>query len=81
MAQVEIITVSKKGQVVLHKNVREEMRIGDGSKLLLVEKSGKATLTKIDPLLQENLSTVLASEKSLAKDWLSKQEEEAWKDL
>jgi len=81
MAQVEIITVSKKGQVVLPKNVREEMRIGDGSKLLLVEKSGKATLTKIDPLLQENLSTVLASEKSLAKDWLSKQEEEAWKDL
>ncbi len=77
MTQVEIITVSKKGQVVLPKKTREEMAIEQGSKLLLVEKSGKIILTKVDQLLEEEFSTMLASEKSLAKDWLSKEEEEA----
>jgi len=81
MTQVEIITVSKKGQVVLPKNVREEMRVSQGSKLLLVEKEGKATLSKLDALVKDKSFTLLASEKSLAKDWLSKEEEEAWKDL
>jgi len=85
MTQVEIITVSKKGQVVLPKNVREQMHIGDGSKLLLVQKDNKVTLSKVDSLLKEDdhekLVTALASEKALAKDWLSKEEDEAWKDL
>ncbi len=81
MTQVEIITVSKKGQVVLPKNVREEMRLSQGSKLLLVEKGGKVTLSKLDSLLRDKSFSLLASEKSLAKDWLSKEEDETWKDL
>jgi len=32
-------------------------------------------------LIKKNHSTLLASEKSLAKDWLSKKEEKAWKNL
>ena len=81
MTQVEIITVSEKGQVVLPKRIREEMKIDKGSRLLLVEKEGKATLSKLDTLMKDKSFTLLASEKSLAKDWLSKEEEEAWKDL
>ena len=81
MTQVEIITVSKKGQVVLPKRIREEMKIDKGSRLLLVEKEGKATLSKLDTLMKDKSFTLLASEKSLAKDWLSKEEEDAWKDL
>ena len=81
MTQVEIITVSRKGQVVLPKNVREEMRVNQGSKLLLIEKEGRVTLSKLDTLLKDKSFTLLTSEKSLAKDWLSKEEEKAWKDL
>lgn len=81
MSEVEVVTVSEKGQIVLPKKVRSEMRVGKGSKLLLVEKQGKVTLTKVDNLLKGNLFTVLASEKALAKDWLSEEEEEAWKNL
>jgi len=86
MEQVEIITVSKKGQVVLPKDVREQLHIGQGSKLLLIQKNNKMTLSKVENLLEkqavnENLFSALASEKSLAKDWLSKEEEKAWKDL
>lgn len=81
MSEVEIITVSEKGQIVLPKKVRDEMRVSKGCKLLLVEKQGKVTLTKADNLLKGNLFTMLASEKALAKDWLSDEEEEAWKNL
>jgi AbrB family looped-hinge helix DNA binding protein len=86
MTQAEIITVSKKGQVVLPKDIREELGIETGTKLFLVQKKDKLTLTKIDSLLEkekreEGLFTTLASEKSLAKSWLSKEEDEAWKGL
>jgi hypothetical protein len=30
---------------------------------------------------KEGILTALASEKALAKDWLSKEEDEAWKNL
>jgi len=86
MTQMEIITVSKKGQVVLPKKVREKLHIDQGSKLLLVEKDDKLTLSKVESLLagdkeSENLFSALASEKALAKGWLTKEEGEAWKDL
>lgn len=86
MTQVEIITVSKKGQVVLPKEVREELSIVSGSKLFLVQKKGEVTLRKVESLIgkekdNEKLFTALASEKSLAKSWLSKKEDDAWKDL
>ena len=32
-------------------------------------------------LMKDSLQLMQASEKSLAKDWLSKEEDEAWKDL
>ncbi len=32
-------------------------------------------------LMNDSLQLSIASEKSLAKDWLSKDEDEAWKDL
>jgi hypothetical protein len=32
-------------------------------------------------LMKDSLQSMMASEKSLAKDWLTKEEDEAWKDL
>jgi hypothetical protein len=32
-------------------------------------------------LMKDSLHLMLASEKSLGKDWLTKEEDEAWKDL
>lgn len=81
MTEMEIITLSKKGQIVIPKKVRKELRVDKGSKMLLIEKNGKITLIKCNDLKEEEFSTLFASEKSLAKDWLSKEEEEAWKDL
>jgi AbrB family looped-hinge helix DNA binding protein len=81
MTEVQIITLSKKGQIVLPKKVRDELRVEQGSKLLLVEREGKVTLTKLDNLLKKKSSTLLLSEKSLARDWLLPEEDEAWNNL
>jgi hypothetical protein len=32
-------------------------------------------------LMKDSVQLMMASEKSLGKDWLSKEEDEAWKDL
>ena len=81
MGNVEIITLSEKGQVVLPKKVRDDLKLKQGTKLLLVEKSGKICLTKADALFKEKNASAILSEKSLAKAWLSKEEDEAWKCL
>jgi AbrB family looped-hinge helix DNA binding protein len=81
MNRIEIVTVSKKGQMVLPKAVRKQIGIKQGSRLLLIQKNNQLTLKKIDSQLEEKLFTAFASEKILAKDWLSKEEEKAWKTL
>lgn len=42
----------------------------------ILSKSGSSELT-----MDDTIETQLASEKTLAKDWLSEHEEEVWKDL
>jgi hypothetical protein len=37
--------------------------------------------TLLSALMKDTEALMLASEKSLAKDWLSKEEDAAWKDL
>jgi len=56
MTQAEIITVSKKGQIVLPKDIRETLGIISGSKLFLVQREDKLTLTKIESLLEKEQS-------------------------
>jgi len=38
-------------------------------------------LIKLNEINKEKLETAILSEKSLKEDWLSPEEEEAWKDL
>jgi hypothetical protein len=48
---------------------------------LLIDKYGEELLEpKLRPL-DEKMSTALATEKVLAKDWNNKEDEEAWRDL
>ena len=74
MSNVEIVTVSERGQIVLPKKTREKMKVSKGTKLLLVESNGKLTISKIDDLVKkkkisEGIETFIASEKTLKKDW------------
>jgi len=71
--QIETTKMSSKGQVVIPLEMRRD--IMQGEKLIVIRKNDEIIIKKSIP---ENL---LLSHKSLAKTWLSKEEDEAWKDL
>lgn len=82
MALVEIksATITEKGQIAIPKNIRTTEGFKTGSKIAILVFEDRVELR---PMIQvsEKMATAIASEKVLAKDWNSKEDEEAWKDL
>jgi len=70
---IETTKMSSRGQVVIPLEIRAGIKEGD--KLIVIRKNDDIILKKSIP---EN---ALLSEKSFAKTWLNKKEDEAWKDL
>lgn len=71
--QIDITKMSSRGQVVIPLDMRKD--INEGDKLIVIRKNDEI-------ILKKSVSEwTLLSEKSLSKVWLSKEEDEAWKDL
>ncbi len=71
--KIDTTKMSSRGQVVIPLEMRKDIK--EGEKLLVIEKEDEIILKKTIP------EKLLLSQKSLAKSWLSKEEDEAWKDL
>lgn len=73
-------TITGKGQISIPKDIRDQGNFEIGSKVAIVTFDDRI---EIRPLREfnEKLFPALASEYVLAKDWLTKEEDEAWKDL
>ncbi len=69
-------TITEKGQIAIPKDLRKIEGFKAGSKLVILAFKDHVELR---PMKQ--VATMLASEKSLAKDWLSKEENKRWKHL
>jgi AbrB family looped-hinge helix DNA binding protein len=80
LLEMRTATVTEKGQIAIPKNMRTLEGIKEGTKIAILAFENKIELR---PLKQfnEKMFPALASEKSLAKDWLTKEEDEAWKHL
>ncbi len=80
LIEIKSATITKQGQIAIPKDIRELEGFEEGSKIAIL---AFADHVELRPLKQMNQVpfTALASEKSLAKDWLSKEDEEAWKNL
>ena len=90
LTMLETTKVSSKGQIVIPERMRKHLGLKEGTKLVLIEKDRKIMIQKegefmkiieekeVDP---KSMALYLASHKSLAKDWLTKAEDEAWKHL
>lgn len=64
------------------KKVEHTLNIGFEQILALVAQcTDEERRLLLQELVSNTMQVGLASEKSLAKDWLSKEEDEAWKDL
>ena len=80
LLEMRTVTVTEKGQIAIPKDIRKLEGFKEGTKIAILAFNNKVELR---PLKQfnEKMFPALASEKSLAKDWLTKEEDEAWKDL
>jgi len=80
LMEIKTVKITEKGQIAIPKDIRELEGFEEGDKIAILAFGDRIELR---PLKQfsERMFTAFASEKSLAKDWLSKEDEEAWKNL
>ncbi len=77
--ETKIVKVTDKGQISIPVDFRNSVGISVGDELFVI-KNGRTIL--IEKVKESNFRDLLKhSEKVLAKDWDSKEDEEAWKDL
>ncbi|MEX2017166.1 MAG: AbrB/MazE/SpoVT family DNA-binding domain-containing protein [Candidatus Pacearchaeota archaeon] len=69
---IGVTKMSSRGQVVIPLDIRKDIK--EGEKLIVIRKGDEIVLKKSIP------EDALWSDKSLAKNWLNKKEDEAWKD-
>lgn len=78
---IKTIKLSDKGQISIPKDIRKEMHLNKGDKLVLMTKGEQLIMQKADLLLkkfnieQESIGTMTLSEKTLKKDWDNKYDE------
>jgi AbrB family looped-hinge helix DNA binding protein len=80
---ISTIIVSSKGQMVIPENVRKEMGIEKGTKLVLIERGGEIVMRKEEDFIadlddiQERRSLQKIGERTFKKLWDNK-EDEVW---
>ncbi len=89
MAHIRTVSVSSKGQIVIPEEIRKDLKIKEGSKLVLVETGNKIVLEKESDFLaaartlseaeKERLGWMILAEQSLAKVWDNPKDEAVWK--
>ena len=72
--------MTEKGQIVIPREIRELEGFKEGNKIAILAYKDHIELRPLGQV-SEKMFNAYASEKSLAKDWNSKEEEKAWKHL
>ena len=80
LVEMRTATITEKGQISIPKEIRGIEGFKVGSKLAVLAFEDRIELRPLENV-SERFSTALASEKSLAKGWLNKKEDKAWKNL
>jgi len=79
---IKIVKITDKGQICIPNVARNLAGFEKGTKISVVVYSDRVELKPLQKeKLNDALLCMLASEEVLAKNWLSKEDEEAWKDL
>ena len=78
--EIRSATMTGKGQIVIPKEIRELEGFKEGNKIAILAYKDHIELRPLGQV-SEKMFNAYASEKSLAKDWNSKEEEKAWKHL
>ncbi len=74
--------LTSKGQICIPNVARKIVGFKEGTKISIIVYADRVELKPMkNEELNEALFCMLASEEALSKNWLSKEDEEAWKDL
>ena len=79
IVEMRTATITGKGQISIPKEIRSA-RFKEGEKVAILAYQNKIEIRPLSQL-SEQMETAFASEKVLAKDWNTKEDDEAWKDL
>lgn len=80
ITEIKTVTITEKGQIAIPKDIRNLGGFKIGTKIAILAFKDRIELRPMRQI-SKKLDTALATEKVLAKDWLSKEDEEAWKNL
>ena len=80
LLEIRTATITEKGQIAIPKEIRIKEDFKEGTKVVILAFENRVELRPMQQF-NEKMFTAFASETSLAKDWLSKEDEIAWKDL
>jgi AbrB family looped-hinge helix DNA binding protein len=80
LLEMKTITLTEKGQVAIPKDMRKIGGFLDGEKIVLLAFEDHLELRPMKKV-SDKIAWAMLSEKSLAKDWHSKEDEKAWKHL
>lgn len=72
--------ITEKGQIAIPKDIREVRGFNTGTKIVILAFEDHIELRTMKQI-NERMTSAIASEKVLAKDWNSKEDDEAWKNL
>jgi len=80
--EIRTVKITRKGQISIPSAVRARAGFEEGAKVNVIAYDDRVELRPMKKeKLTDGMMAMLASEKAFAKNWLSKEDEEAWKDL
>ncbi len=77
---MKTVTITSKGQIAIPQELRKGKSFRVGEKVVLLAFEERIEIIPLS-IFKKKIAPTLASEKALAKEWLSKEDEEAWKNL
>lgn len=80
LIEIKTATITEKGQIAIPKDVRNQKGFEKGSKLAIMAYKDHIELRPLKQI-SKKMALMLASEKSLGKEWNTKEEDKAWKNL
>ena len=80
--EIRTVRITRKGQISIPAAVRAGAGFKEGAQINIIAYNNRVELRPMKEYKSSDaMLAMLASEKALAKNWLSKEDEEAWKDL
>ncbi len=80
LMDIKTATITSKGQIAIPKEVRIIKGLKDGSKVAILTYKDRIEIRPMSEL-NDQMTSAFATERVLAKDWNSKEEDDAWKNL